>query len=242
MKQLTKYIGGSQLYGLSTPESDIDLRGVYLHEDMSDILRFTRPKELQDNITTVSDIKDEVYFSLWRYLDTLRKSNIQGVESLYVKEDDFLELDPAMKIFIEQPQSFIDSNILVSSIKGYTYSEYKLAMGHRTGRLGGARKENIDKYGFSPKNVTQIIRITEGLLFLQANGFYPLNIREYVPEMGDLAFEIKTNPSAFTKDHIDIICNDQIKKVENVEDKLGWKFDEDLAISVMKDLYKPYFQ
>jgi len=34
---LVKYIGGSKLYGLDTPESDIDYRGVFIHTNPSKI-------------------------------------------------------------------------------------------------------------------------------------------------------------------------------------------------------------
>jgi hypothetical protein len=239
MKFLMKYVGGSQLYGLNTPESDVDWRGVYLNTDPEKILRFT----VDESISTTGgdDGKDdEVYFELWRYFDILRKTNTQAVESLFVSRDKFTVLDPIMDQIIDNPSQFINSAKLVASTKGYSYGEYRLAMGERTGRLGGSRKAQLDKYGFSPKNVCQMIRLSRGLQFFQDTGVFPLDLKDHLPEVWELAYEVKTQPSNFTVDQIDKICLECLDQVNKVEDQLGWTFDTNTAVDIMRSVYKEY--
>lgn len=241
IKFLMRYVGGSHLYGLNNDASDVDWRGVYLNTEPSKILRF----QVDESISKTGGDDgqdDEVYFELWRFFDILRKTNTQAIESLYVDKDDCSLLDPILEPVIDNPSNFINSGKLVHSTKGYCYGEYRLAMGERTGRLGGARRAQLDKYGFSPKNVTQMIRLSRGLKFFQDNGVYPLKIKNYLPEDWELAYEVKTHPENFTVNQINDICLDCIKRVEEIEDVLGWTFKEDLAVDIMTSAYKNYLK
>lgn len=240
MKFLTKYIGGSQIYGLNTPESDVDWRGVYLNTEPSKILRF----DIDESYVRTGDEEngqdDEVYYELWRYFDLLRKTNTQVVESLYIPKDQFEVLDPRMAIILDSPEDFINSDKLVRSTKGYAQGEYRLAMGERTGRLGGKRKEQLDRFGFSPKNVCQMIRLSRGLEYFQDTGVYPLNFKSHMPLVWKTAYEIKTQPEKFSKEEINDICLQCLEEIDKVEDKLGWTFKQDKAVDILKDIYKPY--
>lgn len=239
MNFLIKYIGGSQLYGLETPQSDIDWRGVFVHQEPAKIFRF----EIQDTVSNTGKENggdDEVYYELHRYFQLLKKSNTQSIESLYVKEKQCLIYSNVFKSIHENPSELIDTRTLLKSTKGYAYGEYRLAMGERTGRLGGARFDQLQKYGFSPKNVCQMIRLIKGYTFLQKHGYYPLNIKEHIKDVWQLAYEIKTQPQNFSKKQIENICLDCIDELNACEDKLNWKFNQELVVSLMREEYIKY--
>ena len=237
MKFLMKYIGGSQLYGLNTPESDVDWRGIFLNTEPAKILRF----QTFDSVSRTGESdEDEVYYELWRFFDLLRKTNTQIVESIYIDKDYCEILNPLIEDVLDNPSDFINSDKLVASTKGYSIGEYKLAMGQRTGKLGGKRFEQLQKYGFSPKNVTQMIRLSCGIKYFQDTGVYPLNMKQHMPKEWEMAYEIKTNPENFNKDQVDKICQDCLRDVDKVEDKLGFTFNQEMAIDIMRAAYRPY--
>tara|TARA_R110000851_G_scaffold317849_1_gene481493 strand:- start:107 stop:826 length:720 start_codon:yes stop_codon:yes gene_type:complete len=237
MNFLVKYIGGSRIYGLETADSDIDYRGVYIHTDPEKILRFSK-----ENDVTASQEKgdDYVYYELWRYFDLLRKSNTQGVESLFIDEEDTLELNPLFLDIQESKGDLIDSEKLISSTKGYAHNEKRLAMGERSGQLGGKRKAQVEKYGFSPKNVCQLIRISYGLEFYQEEGVFPVKLKNFLPEAFDLAFSVKTQPNEFTKEQVEKICQEAVDRIDCVKDKQRAKFNSNTAVVFMKELYYEY--
>mgnify|MGYP003641079074 CR=1 FL=1 len=240
MNFLIKYVGGSHLYGLNTPESDIDYRGVYLHSDMAKILRF----DVEDNVSeTQEDGDDYAYYELNRYMQLLRKTNTQSVETLFVKPSETIEDSRQFAFIREQRYSLIDTEKLISSAKGYTMSETRLALGERAGRMGGKRRGQLELYGFSPKNVCQIIRIVAATEHFMKEKWYPLNLdAEGLTRDHELAFQIKTRPWMFGKGDIKRICEEFEKRVLKIEDTLKLSFNQDVAVELMREAYEPYFK
>lgn len=62
---------------------------------------------------------------------------------------------------------------------GYMQGERRLANGERTGQLGSKRKAHLDKYGFSPKNFTQLFRLASCGKALFEKGYFPVNMKQY---------------------------------------------------------------
>lgn len=63
MKMLVKALGGSTAYGLNTPESDLDYRGVFINTDSSKILGLERMDHIQKQETD-----DIVYYEIRKFL------------------------------------------------------------------------------------------------------------------------------------------------------------------------------
>lgn len=81
---LIKCIVGSQAFGLATPKSDIDIRGVYV---LSHRERLRGKPELQ-----IADEKNnEVYWEITKFIKELAKFNVQALEMLYSPEHCILE-------------------------------------------------------------------------------------------------------------------------------------------------------
>jgi predicted nucleotidyltransferase len=227
---LAELIGGSTLYGLNTKESDVDYRGLFLATDK----KYTAGFELIESIVQTGDI-DSSYYELLRYLKLLRKSNTQVLEILFAPDDAFTLTTDIFKEIRENRFSLIDSNVLKHSLKGYVFSEMRLATGERTGQLGGKRKAALEKYGFSYKNFIQILRLcVVGIKFFN-EGEYMVRVKDHDEDFHNQLMEIKTQPENFTLDQLKKMVEEKYKELEESMEKsaINFKFDVDLASDLM---------
>lgn len=236
MKIICEIIAGSRLYGLETPESDKDLRGVFLNTSPNSILGLDR-----DELIKKESI-DSLHFELRHFLRSLKKTNTQMIELLFADESDFLLLEPEFAEIQNNKFKLIDSNLFFKSLLGYIFNEKRLANGERVGKLGGKRKNNLEKYGFSPKNFSHLFRLAHcGSLFFET-GFYPVNLKKHDPEFRDFIFEVKTQPEKFNKDELNDLAQkseDRLKKSFDRK-KQTFTFDYKLANEFCYKFYMPF--
>jgi predicted nucleotidyltransferase len=194
--KLCKYLGGSTLYGLNTPTSDIDYRGVYLNTDPLEVYGFHR----NDSVVKQTNDVDLVEHEFTQFLRLAYKSNTQTLECLFAPIDSFTELTSKFKHYVlDHKYKLIDSEVLFKSLRGYLHNEMRLAIGERTGLLGSKRKNQLEEHGFSPKNFSHLIRLAFcGQIFF-THGTYPVRVKEYCELTHELCYNIKVNPSEFKK-------------------------------------------
>jgi predicted nucleotidyltransferase len=231
-KLIINIVAGSNLYGLNTPTSDIDYRGLFVATD---------PKYLA-NLNTIESIVqdgevDATYYELTRYLKLLRKSNTQVLEILFAPESSFVYKHPHFDVIRNNKYSLIETAVLKNSLKGYVYSELKLATGQRSGQLGGKRKQAVTTYGYSPKNFIQILRLCRVGIQFFTDGQYMVNVKEFNPEYHKLLMDIKTCPEKYERDQLEQMVNDEFFKLEKVIDNtdVEYKFDDELAAQIILD-------
>lgn len=234
-KVLCMVRGGSHSYGLNTPTSDIDFRGVFVNTDAEYLVGLKRDEVLVEQ----DEQRDTVLTEFRHALKLLRSANTQMVELLFA--DTFESCSSFWKSVQHSRMHLVDGERLFKSLLGYMQSELRLANGERTGKLGGKRKEAIDKYGFSPKNFVQLLRLAwAGQLYFKT-GVFPVNIFKVDRKYGELLMLIKTQPARFTKEQLN-------EMVREAEDKLRVSFenrrvitvfDEDLATYLCLNLYGP---
>jgi hypothetical protein len=231
---IASLIGGSTLYGLNTPTSDVDYRGVYVARDKKYVAGF----ETMDSVVTSphnQDADDSTYYEIGHYMKLLRKTNTQVLEILFADDSSFIHKDPLFDVIRKNKYSFIDTERLKASLKGYIFSELRLATGERSGRLGGARKQAVTDYGFSPKNFVQIYRLCSvGIRFFDT-GEYMVNVKEFNPRLHESLMDIKSNPSNYTceqlKEYIDINYENLVTSME--KSKIKFNFNIDLASDII---------
>lgn len=210
-KILCKYYGGSHLYGTNTPESDLDIRGVFVYNDPLVLLGFMKESpEVTQN--------EEVDISLKGINDFIRllmKGNTEAMECIYAPNSSFIELNDDFNSYIRgNPEKFIDSEKLYKCFKGYIQGERLLANATRTGKLGGKRKESIERWGFSPKNFSHLLRLTFCCEYFFTNRIYPVKIKDFNLDIYNLCFSIKTNPSEYTRDQLNELSYDFENKMD----------------------------
>lgn len=240
MKILAKIAGGSHLYGLNTPESDYDERYIYAYDDIANIIGLDK-NECIDNR---DGEQDKLGFELRRYLQLLRKTNTQVVELLFADESKFIELSPEFKKIRENRFKLIDQDRFYKSMRGYIQGELRLANGERTGDLGGKRKAALEKYGFSPKNFCQLIRLCKCGITYFIDGEYPVDLREKFPELSQRLIEIKTEPGLFTKERLNEMVRDMEVDLQKAyafrqnKEPVSY-YDHDIANKIIFETYYP---
>jgi hypothetical protein len=115
-------IVGSHAYGLNTPKSDIDIRGIFL-SDNKDLLL------LNNYIDQVSDdTNDTVYYELNRYAELLFNNNPNILELLYIPKDKIQHQSPLFEEFIKYRDTFLTKRCK-DTFGGYSISQIKKAKG-----------------------------------------------------------------------------------------------------------------
>lgn len=232
-KTICRIVAGSRLYGLETQESDVDTRGVFLNTDHADILGLSRDKVIK------SSAEDTLLIELRHYLGHLQRTNTSAIELLFAEGFDVLEDE--FKIIRENRYKLIDSERLFASLMGYICGERRLANGERTGELGSKRKEMLEKYGFSPKNFSHLLRLAHcGAEFFRTS-FYPVRLEGTVR---DLIFSVKTEPKRRTKEELNLLSDKATDILKKSYEKRSetFRFDAVLANRLCLDFYMPFLE
>ncbi|MBI3134568.1 MAG: nucleotidyltransferase domain-containing protein [Bacteroidetes bacterium] len=112
-------ISGSKAYGLDTPQSDTDLKGVFL-----------LPKRQYYGLNYVDQVNnatnDEVYYELKRFVDLLAKNNPNILELLNTPSDCVIYRHPVMDLL--KPELFL-SKLCKQAFAGYAQTQIKKAKG-----------------------------------------------------------------------------------------------------------------
>ncbi|MBT2562242.1 nucleotidyltransferase domain-containing protein [Pedobacter sp. ISL-68] len=116
---LFECLSGSKAYGLATPQSDTDIKGIYY-----------MPKEMFFGLKYISQISDEsndeVYYEIGRFIELLIKNNPNIVEILATPEDCILYKHPIMdKLRIEM----VLSKLCKDTFGGYALTQIRKAKG-----------------------------------------------------------------------------------------------------------------
>jgi predicted nucleotidyltransferase len=240
---LFKYKAGSHSYGLSTPQSDIDYRGVYLIEDVGlviDPYRFSASSQKCKDV--IKDGIDECYYELRHFFHILHNANTNAVEMLFAKGNEICT--PFFKKVLKNRNNFIDPEKFYKALRGYIQSEFRLAIGERTGKLGGKRYEQVVKLGFSPKNFVQLLRLCHaGTKFFETGEF--LVDMTVCPYFCKELMDIKVNPQKYTKEQLQAkvqLREDLLDQAYNTyihDRKRDFKYDSDLAAQLMVEAYQP---
>lgn len=236
MKVIARITAGSRLYGLDTPESDTDTRGVFMNTSPSDILGLGRFE------TFKVESEDLLLFELRHFLAGLRRTNTNMLELLHADEEDFEFIEPEFGRLRGVRDRLVDSRSLFKSLLGYIGNERRLAVGERTGQLGGKRKDNLERYGFSPKNFSHLFRLARcGAVFFET-GEYPVNIGRHDPPFRDFLYEVKTQPHRFTRDGLEAMIPEAVARLERAfrDRKDDLQFDTDLANAICLGCYAQF--
>lgn len=232
-KTLCLALGGSHSYGLSTPKSDIDIRGVFVNTSLSHLVGLRHNEVL----VSQNEKEDTVNTEFRHFLRLLRGANTQMVELLFIK--DYTYTDTTWQYVLSERNNLIDSSRLFHSLMGYIQSERRLANGERTGKLGGKRKESIDKYGFSPKNFVQLLRLAWAGSVYMEKGIFPVKVSDEDASFSDFLFDIKTQPEKYEREQLNEISGLYEKRLsKSYENRaVNTNFNEDVANELCLVIY-----
>lgn len=131
---------GSQLYGLSTPNSDIDTKGIF-KLPTSELLKMSYPEQIND------ERNDTTFFEVKRFLQLAQLSNPNILELLFIPEDKVIFKSPIYDIFLQYRQQFLTKAIR-TSLGGYAIAQIKKARGQNKKIVNAIDKKRKDLLDF----------------------------------------------------------------------------------------------
>ncbi len=240
---IAKYIAGSQSYGLDTPTSDVDVRGVYLIDALPLIIdpyAYIGNRSLKSDVRQ-NDVEDISFHELRHFFHILRAANSNAVEMLF--NEDWIFASPLFKEVQQSANLLLDPEKMFKSLEGYMISELKLATGERTGKLGGKRQAQVEKLGFSPKNFVQLIRLAWAGAFFYQHGRFPVYIED--EQLRLELKQIKLFPEDYTKQKL-IQCFEKYRQefrasyeAHRLKAIQSFKYSDEVAALFMLKAYKP---
>jgi len=139
--KILECISGSHAYGIATPESDVDTRGIFrVHpEDFMSLVR--PPKQVTDNED------DTTFWELRRYFELAAECNPNIIELLFTPEDCINFISPAGRKLLDNRNLFI-SKRAYHTFSGYAHSQIKRAKGQNKWINNPKPEETPDKLDF----------------------------------------------------------------------------------------------
>jgi hypothetical protein len=160
---LLQCISGSKAYGLDTPQSDTDIKGV-----------FALGKNEFYGLYSVEQVanpsNDIVYYELKRFIELLTRNNPNILELLSTPSDKILYRNPLMDFV--RPEMFL-SKLCLQTFAGYAQSQIKKAK--------GLNKKIFNPMDKKRKNILDFCYIVEGYsttplyVWLQQNAYFQEN-------------------------------------------------------------------
>jgi len=123
MNKIYQYIRGSKAHGISTPQSDTDMGGVFVcpNNQLLGLGADYRDEEADEK-------HDIVYWELNKFARLLTTSNPTVLEALFVDPEFILVKDPAIMPFLEHRDEFLTKECF-NPFGGYAVSQIKKARG-----------------------------------------------------------------------------------------------------------------
>ena len=170
MKKIVRMVFGSHMYGLDTPNSDMDYKGIYLPE-LDDLLLGTAAKNIShstgndDSKNTADDIDDD-WYSLGEFLKLATKGETVALDMLHVNPD-------LVSVEIDPDYGYIWEELVSNRHKFYT-KNLKAYMGYV--------KRQAAKYGLKGSRISAMREAIAALNKVPGNEIPLYTIWDSLPE------------------------------------------------------------
>ena len=231
MEYIVKHFAGSVMYDLTTPESDVDIKGVYINRDPEILFGLSTDK----GKVTTSEEEDIALVELRRFFQLLRKTNTNTIETLFFRYKHIIDDSEVYRTIRHHRLEFIDSKQLLRSLTGYMHGEYRLTIGERSGKLGGKRKEALKKYGYSYKNLVHMKRLLNSAKKFFKDGDFQTSL--FGDPIKDELLDMKLHPEKISAEKAKEIGQNCINEMNDIKDTVNSEFNTELACDIMKKVY-----
>jgi hypothetical protein len=209
---ILRVVAGSQAYGTNTPESDLDIRGIFIPNEKYHI-GFQNVEQVEDK----KDGNDTVIYALKKYIkQAATQASPNSLEIIYSPEDCIIETGKYYDELYKNRHLFLSKKIRYSYI-GYAYSQIKRIETHRRWLLNPQKSEpNREDFGL-PKAKSLINRE-------QIGAFYVLlsHLLKEIAELNDLYDAVQ-----------EALCSEDFPGWEGIVQSRGIPDD---ALPVVKEL------
>jgi len=235
---LAKFRGGSYLYGLATPESDIDERGVFLNTEISKILgiEHTQNKHLVKQNSEV----DVDYSELREFLTKIKGGATPALEALWAPDDAFEVTTPLFDVVRRNRERLTDVRKVAGGFDGYLRNQIQ-AVFNASGKAeeGKARAEMISKYGYANKPAYHVMRLSESAINLLTTGVFTVKPKRHM----NICWNLKCNPLTFKPEEVKTMMENAYEKFDEAFKEsqfMDRKFDDELANNILLSAYTPF--
>lgn len=136
-------LAGSHMYGMATPQSDIDKRGVCI-PPRNVVMGFAKKFDQK-----VFSTEDTVVYSLTKFMSLAATCNPNIIELLYAPEDAIITKHPVWLKLLERREEFLSAKVY-HTFTGYALSQLKRARTHRAWLLNPpTHKPTREEFGLS---------------------------------------------------------------------------------------------
>lgn len=112
---------GSQAYGTATPNSDIDIKGIYI-QNIYDVASFKYQQQIMPD-------KDTTYYEIKRFLELAGSANPTILELMWMPDRCIQIKDPLFIKYIESNRDIFLTKECCNSFMGYAYQQIYKARG-----------------------------------------------------------------------------------------------------------------
>jgi len=135
-KLISKFVTGSHLYGNSTPESDVDTRGVFIPDRRYFLGFMNRTKQFEDKVS------DTTFMEIRQFLNLALDCNPNIIEWLFVPEKDWIVSSEEWERIVEKRDLFLSKKARYT-FAGYAFSQLRRIKRHRSWLLHPPKKKPL---------------------------------------------------------------------------------------------------
>jgi predicted nucleotidyltransferase len=198
---------GSHAYGLQTPESDIDFRGVFVPA-----AKYLFGLHSRDHISR--EDPDVVLKSLREFTRLAQDANPNILEQLFIPNP--LYVHPLFQRFLDARHLFVSQRIRRTYV-GYALGQLKKMQNGRSRDLGAKRKLLVEQFGYDTKNAMHCIRLLKQGKIALMTGEIPVMLpeseREYLKA-------VKRGEIFKTIEEVANTAMQMVNDVDNLDSKL----------------------
>lgn len=158
---------GSRLYGIDRPDSDWDVKGVYLPTAL-EVMAGTAPDQISwGNGGTGAGKVEGVYYSPRRFLRLVAKGNPTLLEVAFTRPTD---AGPGADSLLADARLLV-SRAATAAFVGYAqHQRHLVARSHNAPNPASVRAPDIDRVGYDAKAAAHCLRIATQLVELHTTG------------------------------------------------------------------------
>lgn len=121
---IVSHLAGSHAYGMSTPESDVDVRGIFCGTPES-----IRTPWFPCREQTISKMEDAKVYELTNFMKLYLDCNPNIIETLWVSDESIIQTSPAFEVLKHYRSELLCSKVAFT-FSGYAMSQMKRIKGH----------------------------------------------------------------------------------------------------------------
>jgi predicted nucleotidyltransferase len=233
---------GSTVYGIVTPESDVDIGVVALESP----LHIFGLQDAKDFPQVQNDRGEDIRkFWLKRFIRLCVRGNPNALEWLYTPQEHILYCHPLFyEHIIENAHLFLDMDNIIQSHLGFAKSQivkmkgFSKKLSDRENEIGAKRRALIERHGYDVKYASHAIRLIYQLTDLLEGGTILL---PYEDEVRAELLAIKTGEVPF--EEFDNLYEDRLCKVEYMIDMArseidAWKPNQEVIARILETMYR----